>query len=107
MLFLVCFSFSAMVLFCLAMDKHRDQVLEKELPLLLVRSFRPLAWLFFIISFYFSALLYGWSIGPAVFFGALTVALLMLILMLTYIAKVVPALAAILPLSASFQFFSL
>jgi hypothetical protein len=93
-----------MVLFCLAMDKHRDQVLEKELPLILVRFFRPLAWCILIIIFYFSAQLYGWSIGPAVFFGALTIALLMLILLLTYKAKVVPALAAILPLSASFHF---
>jgi len=107
MLFLICFSFSTMVIFCLAMDKHCDQILEKELPLFIVRAFRPLAWLFLIIIFYFSAQLYGWSFGPAVFSGALTVALLMLILLLTYIAKIVPVLAAILPLSASFQFFSL
>ena len=89
------------------MDKHRDQILEKELPLLLVRSFRPLAWFLLIIIFYFSAQIYGWSIGPAVFFGALTIALLILILLLTYQAKVVPTLAAILPLSASFHLFLL
>lgn len=107
MLLLICFCFPAMVFFCLAMGKHREQVLEKELPLFLVRSFKPLAWFLLIIIFYFSAQLYGWSIGPAVFFGALTVALLVLILLLTYKAKIVPVLAAILPLSASFQFFLL
>jgi len=92
-----------MVLFCLAMEKHREQLLDKELPPFLVRTFRPLAWLFLLFIFYISAQIYGWSIGPAVFFGALTAALLPLILLLTYKAKIVPALALILPLSAIFQ----
>lgn len=46
MLSLICFSFSTMVIFCLAMGKYRDQILEKELPLFIVRDFRPLAWFF-------------------------------------------------------------
>ena len=104
MLLLACLSFTTMVLFCLAMEKHREQVFDKELPQLLSRSFRPLAWLFLVVVFYMSGELYGWSIGPAVFFGALTAALLPLILLLTYKAKIVPILAVILPLVATVHF---
>ncbi len=107
MLFLICASFSTMVLFCLAMEKHREQVLGRELPLFLVRSLRPFAWFFLMAVFYLSTQLYGWSIGPAVFFGALTIALLLLILLLTYKARFAPAMAVILPLSTSFQLLSL
>ncbi len=98
MLLLMALSFSAMVLFSMAMEKHRQQVITKELPAFLSRSFRPLAWLLLIITFYISGKLYGWSIGPAIFFGVLTAALLPLILLLTYRAKAVPILALILPL---------
>jgi len=95
-----------MVLFCLAMEKHRQQLTDKEFPQFLSRSFRPLAWLLLIITFYISGKLYGWSIGPAAFFAALTAALLPLILLLTYRAKVVPIVAIILPLvtCANFMF---
>jgi len=98
MLLLICLSFSAMVLFCLAMEKHRQRVTDKALPPFLSHSFKPLAWLILVIAFYISGKLYGWSIGPAVFFGALTAALLPLILLLTYRAKVVLIVAIALPL---------
>ena len=104
MLLLTCLSFSAMVLFCLAMEKHREQVFDIELPQLLSNAFRPLAWLLLVIIFYISGRLYGWSIGPAIFFGALTAALLPLILLLTYKAKIVPILAVILPLVSTVHF---
>ncbi|NQY89977.1 MAG: DUF3325 domain-containing protein [Colwellia sp.] len=104
MFLLSCLSFSTMVLFCLAMDKHREQIIDIELPQLFVRTFRPLAWLLLVMTFYISTELYGWSIGPAFFFGALTAALLPLILLLTYKAKIVPILAIILPLAASVYF---
>jgi hypothetical protein len=94
-----------MALFCMAMDKHRQQVIDKALPLMLTRSFRPLAWLLLVTTFYVSIELYGWSIGPAVFFGALTAALFALILLLTYQAKAVLILAIILPLVAVVSFY--
>lgn len=104
MILLMCLSFTAMVLFCLAMEKHREQVIDIELPQFLSRAFRPLAWLLVMVTFYISGELYGWSIGPAVFFGALTAALLPLILLLTYQAKIVPILALVLPIVASVGF---
>lgn len=104
MLLLISLNFSAMMLFCLAMEKHRQQVIAKEFPQFLSRFFRPLAWLLLIITFDISGKLYGWSIGPAIFFGALTAALLPLILLLTYRAKAVPVLAIILPLATCANF---
>lgn len=93
MLLLTCLSFLAMVFFCLAMNKHREQVLTKTLPKVVTSLFRPLAWLVLLFTAYLSVALFGWSIGPALLFGALTMATLLLILALTYRAKIVPRLA--------------
>ena len=97
-------NFFTMTLFCMAMEKHREQVTDTALPQWIVRSFRPLAWLGLAITFYISADLYGWSIGPAVFFGALSAALLCLILLLTYQARLVLSVALVLPLFAYLHF---
>lgn len=104
MLLLVCLSFTTMVLFCLAMEKHREQVFSIEMSGLLPRFFRPMAWLLLTLTAYTSVVLYGWSIGPALFFGALTAALLPLILLLTYQARLVPIFAVILPVVAITSF---
>ncbi|KGJ97416.1 DUF3325 domain-containing protein [Colwellia psychrerythraea] len=105
MLVLTSLSFSIMVLFCLAMTKHREQVLESEVSMLAVRFFRPFAWLLLLFTGYLSVDMYGWSIGPALLFGALTIATLLLILLLTYRAKIVPELAIVLSLIASMSIF--
>ena len=105
MLLLICLSFTSMVLFCLAMEKHREQVLDAELPVILQSFFRPLAWTLLTFTAYVGVELYGWSIGPAVFFGALTASLFPLILLLTYKAKSVPIVAIILPTIAIMQFY--
>ncbi len=99
-------SFSAMVLFCLAMDKHRKQVLEQKISILAVRFFRPIACLILFFTAYLSVQQFGWSIGLAVLFGALTISTLVLILLLTYRAKVVPKVAVVLPPVASLALFS-
>ena len=93
MLLLTSLSFLVMVLFCLAMEKHRKQVFVQTMPKVAILLFRPLAWLALIFSAYLSVALFGWSIGPALLFGALTMATLLLILLLTYHAKIVPQLA--------------
>ena len=106
MLLLMSLSFTSMVLFCLAMPKHREQVLSNELPALLVVSFRPFAWILLIITFFINVEFYGWSIGPALFFGVLSASLLPLILLLTYRPKIVPLLAIILPAITSYYLYS-
>ncbi len=105
MLVLTSLSFSTMVLFCLAMTKHREQVLESEISILAVRFFRPFAWLLLLFTGYISVDMYGWSIGPALLFGAFTIATLLLILLLTYRAKIVPELAIVLSIIASMSIF--
>lgn len=110
MFLLTSLCFSAMMLFCLAMHKHRKQVIDKKLPHLVVHCFKPLAWLLLLLAAYVSVELFGWSIGPALLFGALTVAILLLTLLLTYRAKIVLplafTLAAVLSLMASISLFS-
>jgi len=99
-------SFSAMVFFCLAMDKHRKQVLAQKTPTIMVRFFRPTAWLILLFTTYLSVGQFGWSIGIAVLFGALTISSLLLILLLTYRAKIVPHVAVALSLVVSLSLFS-
>jgi hypothetical protein len=94
-----------MVLFCLAMTKHREQVLTVKVPVLVVRSFRPLAWLLLLYTGYLSIDIYGGSIGAALLFGALTIATLLLILLLTYQAKIVPAFAMCMSLTVFTSIF--
>ena len=106
MFVLTSLSFLAMVLFCLAMDKHRKQVLEQKVSTIAVRFFRPTAWLMLIFTTYLSVEQFGWSIGVAVLFGALTIATLVLILLLTYRAKIVPQVAIIISVVVSISFFS-
>jgi hypothetical protein len=106
MLVLISLCFPVMALFCLAMNKHREQVLPQTVPKLVVRFFRPLAWLLLIFTAYLSIELFGWSIGPVLLFGALTVAILLLTLLLTYRANIVPQLAIVLSLMASISLLS-
>ncbi|OUR82571.1 hypothetical protein A9Q75_05880 [Colwellia psychrerythraea] len=101
MFVLISLCFSVMVLFCLAMKKHREQVLTQTVPNLVVLFFRPLAWLLLLLTAYLSVELFGWSIGLALLFGALTIATLLLTLLLTYRANIVPRLAIALPFMAS------
>lgn len=101
MLGLICLNFSAMVLFCLAMSKHRKQVLAHKVSSLVVSCFRPSAWLLLVFTANLSVELYGWSIGPALFIGSLSVSILVLILLITYQVRRVPQFAFVLALMAS------
>ncbi len=95
MLILICLNFSAMVLFCLAMSKHRKQVLAYKVSNFVVNLFRPLAWLLLLFTANLSGELFGWSIGLALFIGSLSVSILLLILLITYQAKRVPQFAIV------------
>jgi len=87
-----------MTLFCLAMEKHRKLIIPLALPSAVNTCFRPLAWLMLLLSFDLSVDLYGWSIGPAAFFGMLSGCLLPFILLLTYRPTIIPILAGLQPI---------
>ncbi len=101
MLVIISLCFSAMVLCCLAMTKHREQVLPWEVSTLSVSLFRPIAWLLLSFTAYTSIKIFGWSIGVAVLFAALMIATLLLILLLTYRAIIIPHIAIILSIIVS------
>jgi hypothetical protein len=83
------------------MDKHREQVLEQQVSSIAVRFFRPLALLLLGFTTYLSVELFGGSIGPVVLFGAMTIATLILIVTLTYRAKIIPQLVILFLIIAS------
>ena len=104
MLLLSCLSFTTMALFCLAMEKHQKQVIDTEIPAMITLLLRPLAWTQLTFTAYVGVEIYGWSIGPVVLLGAITIALLVLILLLTYKPKLVLIVAIILPFIAMTKF---
>jgi hypothetical protein len=93
----MCLSFPIMVLFSAAMPRHSEQIFQREINPSFALYFRTIAWVLLAFTFYLSGTLFGWSIGPAVFFGALTIAVLLLILLLTYREKIIMPLALVLP----------
>ena len=103
MILLMSLCFVSMTLFCLAMEKHRKQILSPilakfNLSNMVVISFRPFAWLLLLIALNISVEQYGWSIGPAVFFGVLSGCLLPLILLLTYRANLIILVSLFVPI---------
>ena len=100
MLLLMSFSFFTISLFCVAMTKHRKQVFDLSINNRMVLVFRPLAWLSLLGTAYLSVEFYGWSIGPALFTGALTATIFTVVLLLTYRPKLLPGLAVALPIVA-------
>ena len=101
MLELISLSFCVMVLFSLAMTKHREQILSGDVSNLVVGLFRPLACLILSFTAYVSVQMFGWSIGLSVLFGALMLAALMVILLLTYQARIIPYIAILLSFFSS------
>lgn len=93
MILLISLSFITMTFFCLAMPKHRIQILPQKTDVKISLLFRPLAWLLLILTCYISVEYYGGSIGPTVFIGVLIAALVPLIFVLTYRPKMLPILS--------------
>ncbi len=101
MLVLISLSFCVMVLFALAMTKHREQALSGDVSNLVIGLFRPLAWITLSFTVYISVQMFGWSIGLSVLFGALMLAALMVILLLTYHVKIILHIAILCSIFAS------
>lgn len=107
LLFSLCFL--NMTLFCLAMPKHRNQIFPSgfinfPLPNRMVYFFKPLAWVMLLVILNLCVEQYGWSIGPAVFFGVLSSCLLSLILLLTYRASLIVLVSMFLAVILLFNF---
>ena len=93
MFLLISLSFLSMTLFCLAVTKHRQKILDIDIPKSTVNCLRPLGWVLTLVTAYVSCQNYGWSIGLAVYSGALTAGLIPLIYLITYLPKIIPILA--------------
>jgi len=73
---------------------------------LLVSFFRPSAWLLLLLTANLSVEFFGWSIGPSLFIGSLTVSILLLILLITYQVRRLPQFAIVLSLMVGISIFN-
>ena len=73
---------------------------------LLVSFFRSSAWLLRFFTANLSVELFGWSIGPSLFIGALTLSILLLILLITYQVRRLPQFATFLALMVGISIYN-
>ncbi|PKF58694.1 DUF3325 domain-containing protein [Alteromonadales bacterium alter-6D02] len=87
MISLLCFCIVAMSNFSLVLTKHRKETIPQNITLPNTAYLKASAWLITMLSLVVSVIQFGWSIGPSAFFGCLTIAVLVVVLTLTYQAR--------------------
>lgn len=92
----VLLAYAGMVGLCQGMERHYKQVWQQLPTPLLRRSLRVSGWALLAASFAACVAAWGWAMGPVGWFGQISLAGFVLILLLPYR----PRLAALLPLGA-------
>lgn len=89
-------AYSGMIGLCQGMERHYKQVWQRLPAPLLRRGLRVAGWALLVASFAACVMAWGWSMGPVGWFGQISLAGFVLILLLPYR----PRLAVLLPLAA-------
>lgn len=86
-----CLAYAGFSSLCLGMDRHYEDVFDRELPRYHRTPLRLFGWLALALSLWASAHVWGWSYGAVEWIGILSIAGLLLIWFVAY--RPVPALA--------------
>ena len=87
-----CLAYAGFSSLCLGMDRHYEDVFDRELPRRHRTPLRLFGWGALALSLWASAAVWGWSYGTVEWIGILSFAGLILIWFVSY--RPVPALAA-------------
>jgi len=87
-----CLAYAGFSSLCLGMDRHYEEVFDRELPRRHRTPLRLFGWLALALSLWASADVWGWSYGTVEWIGILSIAGLLLIWLVAY--RPVPALVA-------------
>lgn len=91
-------AYAGMVGLCQGLERHYKQVWGRACPSLLRRALRGGGWAALAISLLLCAEAWGWAMGPVAWFGMISLAAVVLVLLLPYWPRLAIGLVGLLPL---------
>ena len=94
----VVFAYAGMLGLCQGLERHYKQVWSRACPRALRIGLRSAGWLALLASLVMCAQAWGWAMGPVAWFGALSLAGLLLVMLLPYWPRMAVGLVAAVPM---------
>ncbi|MHC6224915.1 DUF3325 domain-containing protein [Pseudomonas sp. X10] len=91
------FAYSGMLGLCQGLERHYKQVWGKPCALWQRRGLRALGWGALVVSFLLCVAAWGWAMGPVGWFGVISLAGLVLVMLLPYLPRLAVWLGAAAP----------
>jgi len=102
----VLFAYAGMLGLCQGLERHYKHVWNRACPPSWRRVLRGAGWLALALSLLLCAQAWGWAMGPVAWFGVMSLAGLVLVLLLPYWPKVAVGLVLMLPAWGLLQVFA-
>ncbi|MFJ2982016.1 MULTISPECIES: DUF3325 domain-containing protein [unclassified Pseudomonas] len=102
----VLFAYAGMLGLCQGLERHYKHVWNRACPASWRRVLRGAGWLALALSLLLCAQAWGWAMGPVAWFGVMSLAGLVLVLLLPYWPKVAVGLVLMLPAWGLLQVFA-
>jgi len=99
------FAYAGMVGLCQGLERHYKQVWGRTCPQLLRRVLRGAGWAGLLVSLLLCGGVWGWAMGPVAWFGGISLAAVLLVLLLPYWPRSAVAVAGLLPVWGLAQVF--
>lgn len=93
----VLFAYAGMLGLCQGLERHYKQVWQRSPSPALRLSLRALGWLGLLLSLLLCAQAWGWSMGAVAWFGVISLAAMVLVMLLPYWPRFAVALVAAVP----------
>jgi len=97
------FAYAGMLGLCQGLERHYRQVWNRSCPRVLRFGLRSTGWLALLASLTLCAQAWGWAMGPVAWFGVLSLAGLVLVMLLAYRPRLAVGLVGALPVWALVQ----
>lgn len=93
----VLFAYAGMLGLCQGLERYYKQVWNRACPRVLRIGLRSAGWLALLASLVLCAQAWGWAMGPVAWFGVLSLAGLLLVMLLPYWPRMAMGLVAAVP----------
>jgi len=93
----VLFAYAGMLALCQGLERHYKHVWNRPCPRGLRLGLRGVGWLALLVSLLLCAQAWGWAMGPVAWFGVLSLAGLLLVMLLPYWPRMAMGLVAAVP----------
>ncbi|ATP51139.1 MULTISPECIES: DUF3325 domain-containing protein [unclassified Pseudomonas] len=91
------FAYVGMLALCQGLERHYKHVWNRPCPRGLRLGLRGAGWLALLVSLLLCAQAWGWAMGPVAWFGALSLAGMLLVMLLPYWPRLAVGLSAAVP----------